>query len=154
MEIRRAVSCDAETIMQITHAAIEAVYPIYYNGSCVEFFLNLHSLGNIKGSIENDSVFILEADGKPAATCAFNENHILRLFVLPEFQNMGYGSRLMDYAEKIIKGSYSDTYLEASLSGCIMYEKRGYKTVCHRAEKTNGGILVYEVMKKDFNPEV
>ena len=56
MEIRRAVSCDAETIMQITHAAIEAVYPIYYNGSCVEFFLNLHSLGNIKSSIENDSV--------------------------------------------------------------------------------------------------
>ena len=49
MEIRRAVSCDAETIMQITHAAIEAVYPIYYNGSCVEFFSEFTQLGEHKG---------------------------------------------------------------------------------------------------------
>ena len=44
--------------------------------------------------------------------------------------------------------------LEASLPACLLYEHRGYRTICHgQWPVENGVILVYEIMEKQFNEE-
>ena len=84
-------------------------------------------------------------------TGCYQDNHITRVYVLPEFQGRGYGTFIMEQLEDIIAGEYDKVYLDASLPACHLYEKRGYQTIRHdRWNVENGVVLVYEIMEKDL----
>ena len=153
MKIRQADEKDLNTIKNITHRTIKEIYPKYYHQSAVEFFLLHHSEENILKSILTENVFIMKDDNAAVATCGYKGNHVLRLFVMPEYQGKGYGSAFMEFVEKNIGKEYPCAVLDASLAACIMYEKRGYKTVCHCRERLDDGFLVYEMMEKFLNSE-
>ena len=88
-------------------------------------------------------------DREIIGTGSRTENHITRVYVLPEYQGQGFGSIIMDELEKEIFKNFDDCVLEASLSACIFYENRGYKTVRHVKEDIGGGkCMVYEIMRK------
>ena len=82
-------------------------------------------------------------------TGCFNSNHITGVYVLPSYQNQGYGSYIMNYLEKKISQTYDTVILDASLPAVCLYEHRGYKTVGHEIyELENDVKLVYEIMEK------
>lgn len=68
------------------------VYPKYYPAEVVVFFCELHSKETIKRDIENGYVSVLKIDGNMIGTGCFEDNHITRVYVLPEHQKMGYGT--------------------------------------------------------------
>ena len=93
---------------------------------------------------------MLVVDGNIIGTGSYTENHITRVYVLPEYQGHGFGSRLMDELEKEIFARFNSCVLEASLPACIFYENRGYKTVRHVKEDIGGGkCMIYEIMRKE-----
>lgn len=147
--IRLAEITDLKSVLQITGDTISEIYSHYYADGVVDFFLKHHSRENVLSDIENGIVWLLEEDGCLVGTVTIKENAVNRLFVLPEYQSRGFGSRLMDFAEEKIAESFSRVHIDSSLTAKEMYVKRGYKEkkTC-RIEADNGDVLIYDEMEK------
>ena len=146
---RKATLEDTEGVYNIVQETIKTIYPKYYPTEVVDFFCKLHCKENIKKDIEERRVGILKVDETIVGTGCYADNHITRVYVLPEFQGQGYGSYIMSELEKEIFSNHNYCELDASLPACIFYEKRGFKTVKHvKYDIGDGNFMVYEIMKK------
>ncbi len=151
MDFILAKKQEAEQVYGLVQKTIKEVYPKYYLKEIVDMFCGYHSPENILKDIEEGNTFILWENGEMVGTGTKRENHITRVYVLPEFQKKGYGSFIMGQLEDKIKGSYDFADIDASLPACRLYAKLGYETVDHGIwECENGVIQVYEIMKKQL----
>ena len=82
---------ELQAVYDVVQHTIKTIYPKYYPTEVVDFFCELHSKDAILKDIENGDVSVLRIDGKIIATGCFVENHITRVYVLPEHQKKGYG---------------------------------------------------------------
>lgn len=147
MSIVLAQTADTDTVMNITHKTINEIYPHYYPRGAVNFFLGHHSRENIQNDIMDQRVFLCYAKKTAVGTVTINNSEIDRLFVLPEYQGLGYGKELLEYAEKIIMNDYSEIRLAASLSAKSMYLKRGYiEKEYHVLHLADDDFLCYDIM--------
>ena len=141
-----------QAVYDIVQHTIKTIYPKYYPSEVVDFFCELHSRDAIAKDIENACVGVIKIDGNIIATGCFVDNHITRVYVVPEYQKMGYGTFIMKNIEAQISKNYDKAYLDASLPAAALYEKLGFSTIKHeRYPVENGVILVYEVMEKAFH---
>lgn len=143
---------DLQAVYDVVQHTIKSVYPKYYPVEVVDFFSEHHSMDAIKKDIEKGYVSVLKIDGNIVATGCFVDNHITRVYVLPEYQKKGYGTYIMKNMEAQISKKYDKEYLDASLPAAALYEKLGFSTRKHeRYPVENGVILVYEVMEKELH---
>lgn len=143
---------DLQSIYNIVQQTIKRIYPKYYPNGVVDFFCGLHSRDAILKDIENGHVTVLKTDGKAIATGCHVENHITRVYVLPDHQKKGYGTFIIKNMEKEIAEKYERAYLDASLPAAALYEKLGFSTVKHETYHVkNEAVLVYEIMEKEVN---
>lgn len=143
---------EVQAVYDLVQHTIKKVYPKYYPAEVVVFFCELHSKEAIKRDIENGYVSVLKIDGNMICTGCFEDNHITRVYVLPEHQKMGYGTFIIKNIEAQIMEKYNKAYLDASLPAAALYEKLGFSTIKHeRYPVENGVILAYEVMEKELN---
>lgn len=150
----KATKENAEEIYKLVQNTITTIYPKYYPKEVVDFFCRLHSKENIEKDIESGNVGMLMDGVQLVGTGSCRDDHITRVYVDPAFQRRGYGSYIMQVLEDEIALRYDAAYLDASLPASHMYEKRGYVTVRHdRWEVENGGVLVYEIMRKNINSQ-
>ena len=144
---------DLQTVYDVVQHTIKAIYPKYYPKEVVDFFCEHHSMEAIAKDIENGYVSVLKIDENIVATGCFVDNHITRVYVLPEYQKKGYGTFIMKTIEAQIGEKYDKAYLDASLPAAALYEKLGFSTIKHeRYPVENGVILTYEVMEKELHP--
>lgn len=147
-----AAKQELQEIYDLVQYTIKTVYPKYYPKEVVDFFCALHSMEAINSDIENGHVGVLKADGKIVATGCFLENHITRVYVLPEYQKKGYGTFIMNTIEAKIAAKYEKAYLDASLPAAALYEKLGFATVKHEKYPVeNEVVLVYKIMEKKLH---
>ena len=145
---------DAQQIYELVQRTIKTVYPKYYLPEIVDMFSEYHNIQKIAADIEAQITYKLLIDDKLIATGTIEKNHINRVYVLPEYQRMGYGSFIMQELEKLIAKKYEKTSIDASLPACKLYEKLGYITCEHGMwECANGVIQIYEIMEKTLRPE-
>lgn len=131
------------------------IYPKYYLPQIVDSFSHYHNQQTICNDIENGNSYVLVEDGEIIGTGTKIENHIVRVYVLPEFHGKGYGTYIMNRLEKEIAKTYEKVELDASLSACKLYYNLGYKTVNHGiGECADGVIQVYEIMEKSLRKTV
>ncbi len=143
---------DLQTVYDVVQRTIKTIYPKYYPEEVVNFFCEHHSRNAIAKDIENGYVSVLKIDGNIVATGCFVDNHITRVYVLPEYQKKGYGTFIMKNIEDQISEKYDKAYLDASLPAAALYEKLGFSTIEHeRYPVENGVILAYEVMEKKLH---
>lgn len=102
IEYRKATLDEAEKVCYIVQHAKAEIYPDYYTKAVVDFFGRLHSIDNIVKDIEAGRISVLINDGEIIGTGSHTDNHITRVYVVPDFQGQGYGSRIMDKLEKEI----------------------------------------------------
>ena len=150
MSIRQAVLADLSIVKNISEITISEIYPHYYPKGAVGFFLEHHREENILDDIKKNRVFLcLDTLQNAIGTITVKDNEICRLFVLPSYQGKGYGTELLDYAEKEISCQYSKIVLDASLPAKKIYLHRGYKDVEFNIIATeNSDFLCYDVMEK------
>ena len=143
---------DLQAVYDVVQHTIKTIYPKYYPAEVVDFFSEHHSREAIAKDIEKGYVSVLKIDGNIVATGCFVENHITRVYVLPEYQKKGYGTFIMKTIEAQISEIHGKAYLDASLPAAGLYEKLGFVTINHeRYPVENGVILAYEVMEKELN---
>lgn len=151
MEFLLAKEQDAEQVYMLVQETIRTVYPKYYLKEIVDMFCAYHSRENILRDIEEGNTYILSENEKIIGTGTAKENHITRVYVLPECQRKGYGTLIMNRLEDRIKEQYEFVEIDASLPACELYAKRGYQTVDHGSWDCNNGVIqVYEIMKKQL----
>ena len=151
MKYIKAEEKHAQRIFEIVQTSIKAVYPRYYPQAVVDMFCELHSIENINADIKNGDVWILSDGNRIFGTGCFKGYHMTRVYVAPEYQGMGYGSAIMQNLEEEIAEQYDFAELDASLPACVMYEKRGYKTVKHKSISVkDDAVIVYEIMRKEL----
>lgn len=110
----------------------------------MEFFLEYHSDEAIRSAIGRGEVLLFEEDGTPVATGSIEGNYLTRVFVSPEYQGRGIGSRVMDCLEAIAFRSFPEARLDASLPAAGLYLKRGYQFIgYHRKAALRGHYLCY-----------
>ncbi len=144
-----AAKHELQEIYNIVQYTIKSIYPKYYPAEVVDFFCEHHSEEAILRDIENGFVSVLKADNKIIATGCFFDNHITRVYVLPEYQKKGYGTFIVKNMEAEIALNYDKAYLEASLPAAVLYEKLGFCTVKHEKYLVkNEVVLAYEIMEK------
>lgn len=151
MRYELAKTEDLQTVYDVVQRTIKATYPQYYPAEVVDFFCELHNRDTIAKDIEAGYVSVLIIDDRIVATGCFVDNHITRVYVLPNHQKKGYGTFIMKKIEAQISGKYDKAYLEASLPAVDLYEKLGFSIVSHEhCSVENGVMLAYEVMEKSF----
>ena len=151
MEFLLAKEQDTEQVYALVQETIRAVYPKYYLKEIVDMFCEFHSRENILKDIDAGNTYILTENSRIIGTGTVKENHITRVYVLPEFQKKGYGTFIMNRLEDRIKEQYEFAEIDASLPACKLYAKLGYLTVDHGIwECENSVIQVYEIMKKQL----
>ena len=149
MTFESAEEKDLQDIYNVVQHTVKTIYPKYYPAEVVIFFCELHSREAILQDIRKRHVSVLKAEGKIVGTGCFIENHITRVYVLPAYQNKGYGTFIMKSMEAEIGYKHEKVYLEASLPAAELYEKLGYATVRHdRCFLENEVVLAYEIMEK------
>lgn len=147
-----AKSEDLENVYDVVQRTIKTIYPKYYPAEVVDFFCKHHNKEVISKDIEKGCVGVLRIKDKIIATGCFVENHITRVYVLPEYQKKGFGTFMIKNIEAQMSEKYDKAYLDASLPAAALYEKLDYKTVKHeRYTVENGVILTYEVMEKELH---
>lgn len=156
MTYESAKTEDLQAVYDVVQCTIKTIYPNYYPSEVVEFFCGLHSREAILHDIQNGCVGVLRIDGKIVATGCFVDNHITRVYVLPECQKKGYGTFIMNHIEAQICVNHDKACLDASLPAAVLYEKLGYSKVKHeRYPVENGVVLAYEIMEKELHkPEI
>lgn len=136
-------------IYNIVQQTIKAVYPKYYPQEVVDFFCELHSLDNIRDDINKQNVYVLFDNDALVGTGSLSDNHITRVYVLPQYQGKGYGTYIIKQLENDIRKKYDCSVLDASLPAVMLYEKLGYKTLNHiKYSVKNDAVLIYEIMEK------
>lgn len=149
MKYIRAIEKDTEQIFDVVQKTIKNIYPKYYPKEVVDFFFDLHCKEKISEDIRNGKVSVLWDNDVLVGTGSYQDNHITRVYVHPDYQGKGYGSSIMEKLEQEIALNYDKVYLDASLPASHLYEKRGYHTIKHdKWNVENGVVLVYEVMEK------
>lgn len=130
---------DLQTVYDVVQHTIKTIYPKYYPKEVVDFFCEHHSMEAIAKDIENGSVSVLKIDENIVATGCFVDNHITRVYVVPEYQKKGYGTFIMKTIEAQIGEKYDKAYLDASLPAAALYEKLGFSTIKHERYPVENG---------------
>ncbi len=151
MEYRLARIEEAKDIYEIVQDTVRRIYPRYYLPEIVDMFCEFHSKENILEDIENGCTYILLENGKAIGTGTIKENHITRVYVLPDFQGKGFGTFIMQQLEREIGKKYDKVGIDASLPACKLYYGMGYRTIDHGIWECAGGVIqVYEIMEKEL----
>lgn len=156
MSIKQAVVSELSVVKRISENTILEIYPHYYPKGAVDFFLNHHNENSILEDIRSNRVFLcLDDEQNVVGTVTIKENEICRLFVLPSYQGFGYGTEMLEFAEKSIKQQYSEIVLDASLPAKRIYQKRGYKErEFNTIQAECGDVLCYDVMAKEVSSQI
>ena len=142
---------ELESVYDVVQHTIKTIYPKYYPAEVVKFFCELHSKEAILKDIEKGYVSVLKIDGTIVATGCFVENHITRVYVMPEHQKKGYGTYIIKNIENKIADKFDKAYLDASLPAAVLYEKLGFVTTKHEQYLLeNDVVLAYEIMEKEL----
>ena len=86
MQLMLVKNHDAPQVYTIVQETIKVVYPKYYLKEIVDMFCEFHSPENITKDIEAKNTYILMENTKIIGTGTKNENHITRVYILPQYQ--------------------------------------------------------------------
>lgn len=82
------------------------MYPKYYPNEVAAFFCQHHSREHILEGIASGNMGVLIDGNIIIGTGCYNGNHITGVYVLPDYQKQGYGSKIMDCLEVEISKKY------------------------------------------------
>ena len=151
-KLRSAAECDSDTLIDVVHSTIKAVYPKHYPAGVVDFFVNHHARAVVLRDIENELVLLCESGSEIAGTGSLVDgNHITRVFVRPEYHGCGFGGVIMNELERIAAQNHDCAMLDSSVPAYEIWRKRGYEPQEHRTIKADdGSVLSYFTMRKEL----
>jgi GNAT superfamily N-acetyltransferase len=128
--IREYDNKDLERLNFIVRSTIKKSYSGIYPREAVDYFLELHSVENMKKDIPGGYTCMLELDREIVGTGSVVKNEMKRVFVLPEYQGRGFGKKIMvKLEENALNKGLKKVELCASLPSKDFYLYLGYKII-------------------------
>lgn len=97
---------------------------------CTPEFILLHSIDNqleyIKDKKNSGSKFYMLVEEKPVGVVSITDSLIEDLYILPDKQNMGYGTKLLEFAIKECKSIPTLWILENNIRAKALYLRMGF----------------------------
>ena len=123
------IAVDDKNLMQA--AKIHSISWIDSHKSfCMPEFILLHSIDNqleyIKDKINSGSKFYMLVGEKPVGVVSITDSLIEDLYILPDKQNMGYGTKLLEFAIKECKSIPTLWILENNIRAKALYLRMGF----------------------------
>lgn len=154
--IRQANADDVESVYDLVHQTIRAVYPSCYEPAVVEAFIDYHNREAIAADIAQGKVYVLERAGRILATGSIDGGCITRVYVRQDQRGNGYGSAIMDELEALMAAEHTAVSVDASAIAESFYQHRGYHVVqevlweIDPTDDLPGTSLLYKVMEKEL----
>jgi GNAT superfamily N-acetyltransferase len=118
----RPTDFDAVTILW--RIAREKSIPEFQNAKGHFFFEDQDYFRNF--ILKENRVFVVESDHRPIAFMAMKDQFIDQLFVDPDYQNIGVGKALLEYARNLSPEHLWLYTLQINTNARAFYEKNGF----------------------------
>jgi GNAT superfamily N-acetyltransferase len=102
VEIRRATARDAESVYEIVLRALRETNAHDYPASVIDRLI-LTLPERVASKLEKWYAFVAVVDGRVVGTGSLNGNTVRAVFVHPDYQGCGIGTKLMDAVENAAK---------------------------------------------------
>lgn len=124
---RRSTAADAETVFDLTAAAVAPLAPDPYPEKVVETWMTGRTPESYRIECAAGSLWIAEIDGHPAGYCHAVPGEVVRLFVSPQFGGNGIGRSLMALALADARSGWNGPIrIDATLNAVPFYRKWGF----------------------------
>lgn len=130
--IRSVTPKDISDISKVHHASIHGLQEGLYQKRMIKAWAASVSCNTLEEELNRPETigFVAESDGKIIGFAALRHQRICAMYVHPDHQNRGFGSRLLSRleAEAARKGIHH-LRLNASLDAGSFYEGKGYRVI-------------------------
>ena len=130
--IRIAQPKDIEEICQIQHSSVHALKGRLYTIEILNAWAERMIPEVVQKGMETPEMrgFVAELNGKVVGFALLHDSSVRAIYVHPDFQKKGIGSRLLAHLEEEAssKGLHS-LQLESSLNARSFYESHGYRVI-------------------------
>jgi GNAT superfamily N-acetyltransferase len=150
--MRTAKPEDIEELKMLIYGTIDSCYSGAYSCEAIDYFKVYNNTESILNDILKGHFLILTCGKEIIGTGTLLGSNIRRIFVKPEYQNIGLGKRIMHELEKeALEENVSITDLHASLTARSFYTALGYKIQSEEVVQIkNEQNLRYYIMVKDL----
>jgi GNAT superfamily N-acetyltransferase len=129
VEIRRATAGDAEAAYEIVLRALRETNARDYPASVIDRLVLTLPEG-VASKLEEWHAYVAVVDGRIVGTGSLNGKTVRAVFVHPDYQGRGIGTKLMDAVENAANVQSVDTLtVQSSITAQPFYAKRGFKVV-------------------------
>jgi N-acetylglutamate synthase-like GNAT family acetyltransferase len=129
VEIRRATAADAEAVYQIVLRALRETNARDYPASVIDRLVLTLPEG-VASNLEKWHAYVAVVDGRIVGTGSLNGKTVRAVFVNPDYQARGIGTKLMDAVEKAANVQSVNTLsVQSSITAQSFYAKRGFEFV-------------------------
>jgi GNAT superfamily N-acetyltransferase len=129
VEIRRATAWDAEAAYEIVLRALRETNARDYPASVIDRLV-LSLPEGVASKLEEWHAYVAVIDGRIVGTGNLNGKTVRAVFVHPDYQGRGIGTKLMDAVENAANVQSVDTLtVQSSITAQPFYAKRGFKVI-------------------------
>ena len=129
VEIRRATAGDAEAVYEIVLRALRETNARDYPASVIDRLVLTLPEG-VASKLEEWHAYVAVVHGRIVGTGSLNGKTVRAVFVHPDYQGRGIGTKLMDAVENAASVQSVDTLtVQSSITAQPFYAKRGFKVV-------------------------
>ena len=150
--LRKAKDSDIPDLVRHIHNTIKQCYPAIYSSEVVQFFLEYHNGKVVLDKVNNETVMVLFDHGKLVGTGYLNKDEIGGVYIDPQYQRKGYGSKIVKKLLNIAKTKNIETvWLDATPIAYKFYLILGFRLI---EEKTDfvgekfSPLLYYKMQKE------
>jgi N-acetylglutamate synthase-like GNAT family acetyltransferase len=129
IEIRRATAGDAEAVYEIVLRALRETNARDYPASVIDRLV-LRLPEGVASKLEEWHAYVAVVDGRIVGTGSLNGKTVRAVFVHPDYQARGIGTKLMDAVENAANVQSINTLsVQSSITAQPLYAKRGFRVV-------------------------
>ncbi|MBQ9196817.1 MAG: GNAT family N-acetyltransferase [Clostridia bacterium] len=132
MEITIVTEDSVQTAGYIHSAAWQASHRAFCSAEFIARHTPERQTGYLLDKMRKGAAVYLLTDGQPVGIVSVTENLIEDLYVLPPFQNRGYGSMLLNFAIERCVGTPVLWILNNNDGARRLYERRGFRATGRR----------------------
>ena len=145
MEFRLFQRTDAEEISALIRRSIKERDNSEYTLEQIDSLADYYTPDNFCLDRDKKMIYVCVDGSRTVGTATLRDDEVMAVFILPEYQRKGIGTRLMNMLENdAVRGGLYKVWLVAVLPAVDFYEKHGYSFVREKIHPSWGKGIVME----------